>query len=124
VTDAVAKRKAHPGDWGWFGAWAAVGIGYSLGISVIGIFTVPAAIIATVFLARRHPIRGAFGALVGAGALFLYIAYVNRQGPGETCYTTATGGGACNGHLNPLPWLVVGLICVVGGIAAHARQNR
>lgn len=122
--DAVATRRAHLTGCGWFWAWALIGAAGALAfVSFIGfLFLIPAA--GVVFLlARRGPIRGAWGALTGAGALLLFIAYLNRQGPGETCYTTATGGG-CDGHLNPIPWLVVGLICVVGGIAAHARQNR
>jgi len=49
-------------------------------------------------------------------------AYLNRQGPGMTCYTTATGGG-CDGHLNPLPWLVLGVIFFVAGVVLHARQT-
>lgn len=122
--DAAVKRRAHFGDWGWFCAWALVGTGFALGISVIGIFTVPAALVATILLVRRRPIRGAFGALSGAGALLLYLAYLNRQGPGTVCSPFGLGGEHCTDYWNPLPFLIAGLMCVVGGIAAHARQNR
>jgi hypothetical protein len=119
---ALADRKSHLVGCGWFWTWAIVGLGFGLGISTVGTFTVPLALIAVFFLTRRGPVRGAFGALTGAGAVFLYIAYVQRQGPGTTCYTTATGGG-CDEHLNPLPWLVIGLVLFVAGVVLHARRS-
>jgi len=66
--------------------------------------------------------RSAFGVLSGAGALLLYVAWVQRAGPGTTCWHTQTASG-CDQHLNPLPWLVAGMVLFVGGIAAHARRG-
>src|SRR5438046_1754362 len=106
---AIAKRKSHLVGCGWFWAWAFVGVGFGFGISAIGIFTVPLAVLAVVFMTRRRPVRGAFGMLTGAGAVLLFIAYLQRQGPGTTCSPIDGGRGIeCDGHLNPLPWLVVG----------------
>ena len=117
-----ATSLSHVAGCGWFWAWAVVGVGYGLAISAIGIFTLPFAILATVFMARRRPTRGAFGLLTGVGAVLLLVAYLQRQGPGETCWSTATSSG-CSGHLNPIPWLVAGLICFVAGFVGHARQT-
>jgi hypothetical protein len=120
---AIAKRKAHLVGCGWFWAWVVVGAVGVLGfISFIGFLFLPPLALVIFLMTRRPSVRGAFGALTGAGALLLYVAYLNRQGPGTTCYTTATGGG-CDEYLNPLPWLVLGLICFVAGVVLHARQT-
>jgi hypothetical protein len=29
----------------------------------------------------------------------------------------------CDQHLNPLPWLLVGIAMFIGGIVAHARRG-
>jgi len=66
--------------------------------------------------------RSAFGLLSGAGALLLYLAWVQRAGPGTTCWHTETASG-CDQNLNPLPWLLAGIVLFIGGIAAHARRG-
>jgi hypothetical protein len=74
-------------------------------------------------MASRPTIRhSAFGVLSGAGVLMLYVAWVQRAGPGATCWHTATAGG-CDQHLNPLPWLLAGIAMFIGGIAAYARRG-
>lgn len=119
---AVAARKPHLAGCAWFWAWAIVGAAFGLGVTSIGILVVVPATLAVVFMTRHRPIRGAFGVATGVGAVLLVIAYLQRQGPGTTCWHTATGSG-CDQHLNPLPWLVVGLICVAAGLVGHARQD-
>jgi len=52
----------------------------------------------------------------------LYVAWVQRAGPGTTCWHTATASG-CDQHLNPLPWLLAGIAMFVGGIVAYARRG-
>jgi hypothetical protein len=66
--------------------------------------------------------RSAFGLLTGVGVLLLYVAWVQRAGPGTTCWQTATGS-RCDEHLNPLPWLVAGIATFIGGIVGHTRQG-
>ena len=53
----------------------------------------------------------------------LLVAYLHRQGPGTTCWHTATASG-CDQHLNPWPWLVVGIILVVAGIVGQVVKDR
>jgi len=93
-------------------------------ISVIGFLVVlPAAAIAF-FIWRRPAAReSAFGALSGAGLTLLAIAYLQRDGPGETCRPIPGPGVQCDEHLNPLPWLVLGILFVLGGIVAHLRAR-
>jgi hypothetical protein len=95
----------------------------------LGLFTfqlvVVVAVAVCVVLARVRPnvFASAFGLLAGVGALSLYIAFLQRQGPGTVCWQTATAAG-CDEYLNPLPWLVVGVALVAGGIGAQVRRTR
>jgi hypothetical protein len=104
---AIAKRKSHLAGCGWFWAWALVGVGYGFGISVIGIFTIPAATIAVVFMARRRPIRGAFGVATGVGSVLLYVAYIQRSGE----------------SYNPIHWFVPGIVFFAAGLLGHALTD-
>lgn len=118
---AIAEsRKLHLSGCAWFWAWALVGVGFAFSfVSFAGALTIlPSAVVAFV-LARRRPVRGAFGLLTGAGVMLLVIAYLQRQGPGTTCTRTATSV-TCDQHLNPLPWLALGLALFTAGLVGHA----
>lgn len=119
---AITGRVSHFAGCGWFWAWALVGAAFGLGVTSLGLLLAVPATLAVVLMTRRRPIRGAFGLSTGVGAVLLVVAYLQRQGPGTTCWRTATGGG-CDQHLNPIPWLVVGLVCAAAGFVGHARQN-
>jgi hypothetical protein len=81
------------------------------------------ALIAGTALSRSQAARHSTpGLLAGAGLVSLFIAYVQRQGPGTTCWHTATGGG-CDQHLNPIPWLLIGLVLLIGAILLQKRQG-
>jgi len=109
--------------WGWFVVWAFLGAAAALGSVSLGPLLLVPVLAAGAFLWNRPRVRrSAFGVLAGAGGLLLYIAWVQREGPGTTCWNTATGSG-CDQHLNPLPWLVVGAAFVVAGVVAHARRS-
>jgi hypothetical protein len=94
---------SHWAGCGWFWAWAVVGVGFGLGISVVGIFTIPVATLAVVFMTRRRPIRGAWGVATGAGSVLLFVAYHAYR----------------DGSYNPVHWLIPGLVLFLGGMAAH-----
>lgn len=112
--------------WFWFGAWVLVGAAAALGmISAIGFLVLLPAVPIGILMSRRPMARqSAFGALSGAGFLLLYIAYVQREGPGTTCKSLVLGGEQCDEHLNPVPWLVLGIVLVVAGVVAQLRANR
>jgi hypothetical protein len=109
----------HLADCASFWAWAVVGCALAFGAVSLGpLLLVPVAILAVVMASRTS--RGsAFGLLTGVGLLLLFVSYVNREGPGTTCWQHGTASG-CDDHLNPLPWLVLGLGLVVAGIGAFA----
>ena len=90
----------------------------SLGPIALGPALLATAALSTSQTARRSP----FGLLAGAGLVFLFIAYVQRGGPGTTCWHTATATG-CDEHLNPIPWLVTGLLLVLSAILLHNRRT-
>ena len=111
--------------WAWFlggllaGAGLAVGL---LGALTIGIFVLPFAVALVVLLAIRHP-EGLIGAISGLGLPLLYVAYLNRDGPGTIC-TRSAGGTSCTDEWAPLPWLLAGLILVALGIVVFAMVVR
>jgi hypothetical protein len=114
-------QKFHLVGCGWFWAWALGGAAIALGFLSLGLLLLVPAAVAALLLGRRHRING-FGLLAGAGVVLLIVAYLQRQGPGTTCWHTATGGG-CDQHLNPLPFLVAGLVCFVAGVAGQAKRG-
>jgi hypothetical protein len=65
--------------------------------------------------------RSASGLLAGAGFVSLLIAYVQRQGPRATCWHTMAAAG-CDQHLNPIPWLLVGLTLLISAIYLQKRN--
>jgi hypothetical protein len=108
----------------WFLAWVAVGVGLALAVSTLGFYATPLACLAAIaLLLRHHGGRAAFGALVGMGMLALYVAYVQRAGPGTVSWHTATSSGATQ-YLDPRPWLVVGLVLVGSGLGATFWRRR
>jgi hypothetical protein len=107
----------------WFAAWVVVGCALALGTVSLGpLVLVPVGVIALLMIRRPAALRSAYGALVGVGLLLLFVAYLNRQGPGTTCWERGTAMG-CDQHLNPLPWLALGIAFVVGGFVAHRLRR-
>ncbi len=113
--------------WVWFTAWLLVGAGYAVsivGIASIGLFVLPLPVLATVLLVRRQlATSGLPGLISGLGVPLLYVAYLNRAGPGTIC-TTVTGGQECNDEWSPWPWLAVGVILLALGVAVFVRRQR
>jgi hypothetical protein len=107
----------------WFWAWAAVGALAILSLDLGPLTALPALLLGALLAAlddRRH--GSAFGFLTGAGLPLLWVAYLQRQGPGTTCWHTASSAG-CDEHLNPLPWLIVGITLVLMGLIAQTHER-
>jgi hypothetical protein len=107
--------------------WAAVGAGVVtavLTVLTIGLFVLLATAGLAALLAGRGDRRLALPALLaGAGLMPLYVAYLNRAGPGMVC-TTTPAGGSCGQEWSPWPWAAAGA-CLVGlGIALGVRVHR
>jgi MYXO-CTERM domain-containing protein len=55
--------------------------------------------------------------------LSLYVAYVQRRGPGTVSWHTVTASGT-DAYIDPRPWPVAGLLLIVVGVAAFLRRRR
>jgi hypothetical protein len=116
---ATARMRIWP-----FLAWAAVGAGTCLAFLTaftIGIFVMPLVIAATITLLRWRGGRTvtAVGVISGLGLVPLYVAYLNRGGPGDVC-STSTGGQICITEWSPWPWFTAGVALIALGVAAFA----
>jgi hypothetical protein len=129
-----AAPVAGPPAWRWFLAWSAVGAAYCfalLAVLSIGIFVLPIPVIATILLARSGEAnRGATGILSGAALPLLWVAYLNRGGPGDVCTTTGQfaqggpGAQSCTQEVSPWPWFALGVAVLLSGVAIFTRQRR
>lgn len=110
--------------WIYFIIWMLVGGAWAMvivGALSIGIFFIPVAVIATVFLVRKPSSRrGIPGLFAGLALPLFYVAYLNRSGPGMVCTTTQSTSGvgqSCVQEGNPWLWLIVGLVLLGAGVA-------
>lgn len=53
--------------------------------------------------------------LAGLAAPLLYIAWLNRDGPGTICTTTAHGG-SCEEQWDPWPWVIAAGLLIVATV--------
>jgi hypothetical protein len=112
----------------WFMAWAVIGGCWALtllGALSIGVFVLPFAVVATILLAcDERSWAGLGGLALGAAILLLGIAYMNRDGPGDVCTTTASAV-SCQSETSPWPWLAVGLAgLIASGRVFVVRRSR
>ena len=83
----------------------------------IGVYLIIFGVALAVFAAFKTHARGIGGALVGAGLVSLYGAYLQYPGPGEVCIAKPVGNGIyCEVNLDPIPFLIGGCIAVALGI--------
>jgi hypothetical protein len=113
--------------WLWFGAWVFVGVGGALGLVSL-LFLLPVVAAVAILLSRRaSAAQSWWGAISGAGLLLLYVAYVQRHGPGTHCHAIGSRqypGTQCDEYLDPRPWLVMGVVLVVAGVVGFVRRRR
>ncbi|MBM9503082.1 hypothetical protein [Actinacidiphila acididurans] len=115
-------------DWLLFTGWLVTGSCYLLALLTvlsIGVFLLPVAAAATVALATRTGSRRGLPGLLSSASLPLFVlTYINRQGPGTSCTTSAGGRTCTDGLLNPWLLLAAGLIVLVAGIALFLVTQR
>ncbi len=115
-----------PAIW-WVLVGATVGIGI-VGILSIGVFfLLVGAVLASVGLSSKRLRTPAIAMAVAGLAIGpLMIAWLNREGPGMICETSGPGT-SCAERWSPWPFLVVGAMLVVAGVALTvvvARSRR
>jgi len=109
-------------------AWASVGALGAFGIAglaTVGAFLLAgAAVVAAVALsvpALRPPCLPGF--LVGLSTAPLYIAWLNREGPGLVCTTTADSS-SCSDQWSPWPFVAVGVLFAGAGLVLLLMTRR
>jgi len=114
-------------SFGAFLGWCLAGAGGCFG--VLSLLSVgPFVLLGTLFLCGWLLWRFNFGwsmggLLVGAALPVLYVAWLNRNGPGDVCTSTATSQ-SCGEESSPWPLLAAALVLVVGGAVVFARGRR
>jgi hypothetical protein len=112
-----------------FAAWTLVGAGTALALltpMTIGPFVALGVLVVVAALLRwrGRPNCSVAGLLSGAGLIPLYVAYLNRGGPGEVC-SAIRDGQECADEWSPWPWLAVGVLLVTAGAGLFAvRRTR
>ena len=110
----AAVARARSGAWLlWLLGGFLVGFGL-LSIMSIGVFVLAAAVVLLIAARAWSAGRGVRLVLAGAGLPFFWVVWLNRGGPGEHCWESANASG-CTELLNPLPFLLIGLVLVLLG---------
>ena len=111
-----------------FLAWPVVGAALSFGVlasMTIGIFILPFALVGLFILLKwGGDRRSSVGIISGLGLPLLYVAFLNRDGPGTICKSYGNGGQQCMDEWSPWPWFLIGAALVATGIALFVRLRR
>jgi hypothetical protein len=110
-----------------FLAWGVIGAGFCLGVLsmlTIGPFVLLLTLMLTGLLLWRVDFGWAMtGMISGVAVPALYLAWLNRGGPGTVCSSYADGGQSCSDEWSPWPFVVAGLLVLVVGVAVFVRQR-
>lgn len=113
-----------PKVWSFF-AWPVVGAALVvsiLGMMTIGLFVLPFALIGLHFLLKWGGNRkSSVGVISGAGLPFLFVAYLNRNGPQTVCSPYENGGQDCTLEKSPWPFVIIGAILILLGVMLFLR---
>lgn len=106
-----------------FIAWAVPGflVAFSVAsLPSIGLLVAPLALVVVLVVLFVTRGRGAPGILLGAGLVGLLLAWLHRDGPGETCVGTIS----CAEYLDPAPFLLAGIVAIAAGLAVEFGLQR
>ena len=114
-------------SWAAYALWCLAGAGLCLG--VLSILTVgPFVLLVTLGLCAWLLWRvdfgwGMLGLLSGAAVPVLYVAWLNRDGPGQVCTSTATDT-SCADEWSPWPFVALAVVLAGAGVVAFVRGRR
>lgn len=127
---AEAGRTAGPPAPSWsYLWWAATGAILSFGvvsILTIGILLLPIGLaLGVAGIVRKASRNESVIAVVGGlAAAPLYLAWLNREGPGTVCETLPGDVNSCADRWSPWPFLAVAAVLVVVTIIVAVRMRR
>jgi hypothetical protein len=118
--------KASGDSVGAFFGWCVVGAALALAIFsllTIGPFVMLLALVLIALLLWRVDFGWAMAGMISGAALpVLYVAWLNRHGPGEFCTRTATSI-SCDDQWSPWPFVTVGVVLVVTGVVVFVLRR-
>jgi LPXTG-motif cell wall-anchored protein len=118
----TADRDSFRAFLGWSVAGAAGCFGV-LSLPSVGPFVLLGALLLGAWLWSVFDLGWALGGLLaGAAPPVLYVAWLNRDGPGEICTSTATSQ-TCGEESSPWPLLVAAIVLLVAGIVVFSRRR-
>jgi hypothetical protein len=129
-TDRVAVTLPDTSPAGWAYAWWVV-VGALLGIGIaallsIGVVLLLLAAVLSVIGARMPALqnRSASAIPAGVGVAVLYLAWLNRGGPGEVC-TSSANATTCQEAWSPWPFVAVAALLVAASVVMvrHFRRQ-
>jgi hypothetical protein len=113
----------------WAYAWwvvtgAVLGLGFASILTIGIVLLAVGSVLAVVGVALR-PLRNHSAAVVpgGLGLTVLYLAWLNRGGPGRLCETTGTTA-SCVEAWSPWPLLVVALLLIAAPVVPVRLARR
>ncbi len=104
----------------WLAGGALLGLGM-VGLLTIGVFLLPLAIALIAVGLLWSPLRNqsAVALVGGLAATPLYLAWLNREGPGRVC-ETIKDVNSCSEQWSPWPFVAVALILLLLTVCAGA----
>jgi hypothetical protein len=107
--------------------WFIVGVAYGFGVAAVlsfGALLLAVALVGTGLLVWRRATRVGWPTVIcGPAITLLYIAYLNRSGPGTVC-TTAASGQSCVDRYSPWPFVAAAAILIAAGVVLAVGLTR
>ena len=123
-----ASRSGY--DWWPFGAWAAVGACFALGVSVLGLLTIPVGVVLAVWLTRNRSGFAAIGTVAGTGAVAVFVGSLHRgyqpcssqRGtlvllPGQRAISASCGG------VDGWHWIIAGTALITVATVIYIKKG-
>ena len=108
---------------GWCVAGAAGCFGV-LSLLTVGPFVLLGTLFLSAWLLWRFNFGWSMGGLLSGAALpVLFVAWLNRDGPGDVC-TRTSSSVTCTQEWSPWPFVGAAVVLVVAGLVVFARRNR
>ncbi len=121
-----ARRSPRIEAWK-YGWWVLAGTFVGIGIAgalTVGVLCIGAGAVLVIGGVATSALRNgsAWGMAVGLAVAPLYVAWLNRDGPGRVC-SSGAGGTSCVEQWTPWPFVSVAVVLALGGVHL-ARRSR